>query len=46
MQDHVIQWFRAVLGTHIVEGYGQTESSASSSSYLVGDTVPGLLFCY
>ncbi|XP_063688228.1 long-chain-fatty-acid--CoA ligase 1-like [Bolinopsis microptera] len=41
MQDHVIQWFRAVMGTNIVEGYGQTETSAASSSYLLGDTVPG-----
>ena len=41
MQDHVIQWFRAVLGTDIVEGYGQTETSASTTAYLFGDTVPG-----
>lgn len=41
MQNHVIQWFRAVLGTHIIEGYGQTESSAGGTSYLIGDTVPG-----
>lgn len=41
MQDHVIQWFRAVMGTQIMEAYGQTESSASTSMYLLGDTVPG-----
>eukprot|EP00116_Pleurobrachia_bachei_P001486 sb/3461748/ len=41
MQDHVIQWFRAVLGTNILEAYGQTETSASSSCYLFGDTLPG-----
>lgn len=41
IQPHVIQWFRAVLGTTIVEGYGQTETSAATSAYLMGDTVPG-----
>eukprot|EP00116_Pleurobrachia_bachei_P004989 sb/3465251/ len=41
IQDHVIQWFRAVLGVNIIEGYGQTESTAATTIYLFGDTVPG-----
>ncbi|KAL5250239.1 hypothetical protein ACHWQZ_G016089 [Mnemiopsis leidyi] len=41
IQPHVIQWFRAVLGVNIIEGYGQTESTAATSLYLFGDTVPG-----
>ena len=42
IQPHVIQWFRAVLGVNIIEGYGQTESTAATSLYLFGDTVPGI----
>ena len=42
IQPHVIQWFRAVLGVNIIEGYGQTESTATTSLYLFGDTVPGM----
>ena len=41
IQDHVIQWFRAVLGVNIIEGYGQTESTAATTVYLFGDTIPG-----
>ena len=44
IQPHVIQWFRAVLGVNIIEGYGQTESTATTSLYLFGDTVPGMKF--
>lgn len=40
MQAHVIQWFRAVMGCIIVEGYGQTETTASTSALLTGDTQP------
>jgi len=41
ISPHVIQWFRAVVGANIIEGYGQTESTAATSMYLFGDTVPG-----
>ena len=46
LQSHVMEWFKAVLGAHIIEGYGQTETTATTSIYLYGDTHTGITSIY
>lgn len=37
----ILQWYRSVLGCHVIEGYGQTENCGVGTMSLFGDTTPG-----
>jgi len=37
----ILQWYRAVLGCFVIEGYGQTENCGVGTMSLYGDTIPG-----
>lgn len=40
----VLEFLKAVVGCHIVEGYGQTESMGGSFNTLHNDTRFGVIF--